>query len=146
MNFDMINLTSLNCRPQMITGVFAAVVLLAGCADIASSACPAGMAHMVRAELFFGLSIPGGGQVSDEAWQSFVAHEITPRFPDGFTVQNGLGVWKGSKGPVAEDSRIVTVVSPHLSEAELDAIRQAYKRRFHQDSVLKVEQPVCAGF
>jgi hypothetical protein len=32
------------------------------------------------------------------------------------------------------------------NEAKLNAIRDAYKRRFNQGSVLLVEAPVCAGF
>src|SRR5262245_20410541 len=41
-----------------------------------------------RTELYFGRSIPGGGQVSDNEWEKFLADVVTPRFPDGFTILN----------------------------------------------------------
>src|SRR5262245_66552116 len=54
----------------------------------------------VRTELYFGLSIPPGadgspaGRVTDEEWQRFVDEEISPRFPDGLTIQEAGGQWR----------------------------------------------------
>lgn len=101
---------------------------------------------MTEAEFFFGRGIAGGGQVSDEEWARFLDEEITPRFPDGFTVQDASGQWKDANGITREASKRMTIVFSSDKQAALNAIREAYKRRFHQDSVLLSEQRVCAGF
>ena len=101
-----------------------------------------------RTELYFGLSIPGGGEVSDGEWRQFVAAEICPRFPDGFTVLEANGTWRSDAGMmVGEASRVVLLVhSGSRDAAELDAIRDAYIHRFNQKSVLRVDQPAQVSF
>ena len=47
-----------------------------------------------------------------------------PKFPDGFTVIEGTGQWKGRSGVVAGE----------------------YKRRFRQEAVLRERSPACARF
>jgi Protein of unknown function (DUF3574) len=133
---------------RKLGAVIMASALLAGCADIRPSACPAGLKSMVQADLYFGRDIPGGGQVNDEDWQRFVDREIAPRFPEGFTILDASGQWKGSGGIVREPSKRLTVLlSGARDEQErLIGVRDAYQRRFRQDSVLVTEQPVCAGF
>ncbi len=80
----------------------------------------------------------------------FVDMEITPRFPDGLTVTSGDGQYNGKDGHlVREPSKIVTLIMPAATPevaAKLDAIRTAYKSRFHQDSVLMVTAPSCSAF
>ncbi|MGB6760521.1 MAG: DUF3574 domain-containing protein, partial [Xanthobacteraceae bacterium] len=62
----------------------------------------------------------------------FVAHEITPRFPDGFTVTDASGQWRDSADGtiVHEPSERVEIVLPGTAddESRLDAIVSAYKR------------------
>jgi len=103
---------------------------------------------MTSAELYFGRSIPGGGQVSDENWQRFLDEEVTPRFPDGLTVQDASGQWRGQGGIVREPSKRLVVVLPGTpgGEAKLAAIRTAYRTRFHQESVLLFETRGCGSF
>lgn len=128
----------------------AAVVamLLTGCAGINARTCPAGLKPLTSAELYFGLSIPGGGIVSETDWQRFVDEEITPRFPDGLTITDAKGQWKDRSGIVREPSkRLFVVIAGKPAEAtKLDAIRTAYRTRFRQESVLLVETPVCGSF
>src|SRR5438105_1109550 len=91
------------------------LVLLGGC-----RAAP-GQDHallMQRTELFFGLSVPDGGQISEQAWQTFVDETISPRFPDGFTVIDGVGQWRESSGKIArERSKILLVLHPRDAQA-----------------------------
>ncbi len=136
------------CSLRKASAVVLLGAVLAGCASVVPPACPAGLKNMTQAELFFGRDIAGGGRVGDEDWQHFVAQEITPRFPDGFTVQDGAGQWKGAQGIVQETSKRVTVVLSGApdEQSRLMAVRESYKRRFHQDSVLVTEERVCAGF
>lgn len=123
-------------------------VALAGCAVPDARTCPAGLKAMVSAELYFGRAIPGGGTVSEADWQHFVDNEITPRFPDGLTVQDALGQWKDQGGIAREASkRLFVAISGSPSDVEkLAAIRTAYRTRFRQEAVLLVETPICGGF
>jgi Protein of unknown function (DUF3574). len=125
-----------------------AVMLLTGCAGVDPRTCPAGLKPMTSADLYFGLSIPGGGLVSETDWQRFVDTEITPRFPDGLTIMDAKGQWKDRSGIVREPSkRLLVVVGGKPADAvKLEAIRAAYRARFHQESVLLVETPVCGSF
>lgn len=127
-----------------------AVIILAlclsGCAVLPESRCPAGLAPMTQAELFFGLSIPSGGEVTEPDWQHFADEEITPRFPDGLTIEDARGQWKGASGIIHEHAKHLLIVLPSGETAKLEAIRAAYKSRFHQESVLLLESRVCGSF
>ena len=126
-----------------------ALVILALCLSgggaVAGTRCPSGLAPMTQAELFFGLSIGAGGQVSEAAWQRFADAEITPRFPDGLTTEDARGQWKGASGITREGAKHLIIVLPSRDTTKLDAIRAAYKARFHQDSVLLVVSRVCSS-
>lgn len=136
----------------------AACLLAAGCAAPgpvappapAPPACPAGGEVMRRTELYFGLAIPGGGMVGDGEWSAFLNAEVTPRFPDGMTVDETSGQWRDAATgkTVREHSRVVMVLylpSPE-AEAAIEAIRAAYKTRFRQDSVLRLDETDCVAF
>jgi uncharacterized membrane protein len=145
-----------------MTGKFvglAAATLLAACTTLPSTtpktaataaACPAGSAQMAKAELYFGLAIPGGGQVSAAEWQAFLDAEITGRFPDGLSVDEVSGQWRDAATgkAVKEPSRVVMIfyASSAQSETAIEAIRTAYKTRFRQDSVMRVDEVECVGF
>src|SRR5262245_39608610 len=53
-----------------------------------------------RTELYFGMNKPGGGEVTDEEWSNFLSEEVTPKFPDGFTVVEGYGQWRDKEGKI----------------------------------------------
>ena len=104
---------------------------------------------MEQAELFFGREMTGRGMVSEEEWRQFLDEEVTQRFPDGFSVADVYGQYRNHAGAIArEQSKQLVIVTAGGSadQAKLNAIRDAYKRRFNQESVLLVEAPVCAGF
>jgi hypothetical protein len=94
----------------------------------------------VSDRLFCGLSIPGGGAVSQSDFDAFVAEVVEPRFPDGFTVWRARGQWKGG----AEDSMVIEVVHPRGPQYEraVQEIADAYRTRFRQEAVLRVTSPV----
>ena len=54
---------------------------------------------MVETQLFFGMSKPKGGTVSGRDWDAFVAREVSPRFPEGFSVIDGAGFWRDGATP-----------------------------------------------
>jgi hypothetical protein len=104
---------------------------------------------MTKLELFFGGNIGATGRVSDVEWRRFVTDEVTPRFPDGFTVLDAMGQWRNPTGMIiAEESRNLVVIAPDTGseQPKIAAIRDIYKMRFNQDSVLFVQSTVCAGF
>src|SRR4051812_10207602 len=59
----------------------------------------------VRTELYFGLSKRGGAVVSEDEWNRFVDEQITPRFPDGFSVSSAQGHYLQDGQVAAEASR-----------------------------------------
>jgi hypothetical protein len=101
------------------------------------------------AQLFFGRNIDGRPGVSEADFQKFVDQEITPKFPDGLTVLDGGGQWRGDANLlIREASKVVLIVLPKRGDnsARIDAVRNAYKARFHQDSVLLITQTACVSF
>ena len=114
--------------------------LVAGCATAPSA---------FSDRLFFGRSIPGGGEVSEAQWDQFVAEVVVPRFPAGFTVYRGAGHWKGDDGAsVSEQTSVLEVT--HAPDAAADTkvaeIAQAYRERFNQDAVLRIRTPATLTF
>jgi hypothetical protein len=111
--------------------------------------CPGGLHRAVTAELYFGRDIQGVGEVSDADWTRFVDDEITPRFPDGLSVGDVYGQWRSPKGEfVREQTKALFLVLTGTSaeRQRLDLVREAYKQRFHQTSVMLVEQQACVAF
>ena len=147
-------MTSRSARPgrRPVRGVVAALLVLAaaGCAGHGPSFEPTpGTQALVRSELYFGRLRPDGTVVSDAEWRTFVAEEITPRFPDGFTVFDALGQYRGRDGQiVSEPTKVLLIV--HGPDARLrgsvQELRDLYRRLFQQESVLLIESPAHAGF
>ena len=120
---------------------------LGGCASLGGEGCPQGLKPATTAELYFGRNIGAKEGVSDADWQGFVDTEIAPRFPNGFTIIDANGAWRGTNGEIAhERTKLVRIVVMGGDRSKLAAIRAAYGRRFRQESVLLVEAEGCAGF
>lgn len=115
----------------------------------------------VRSELYFGVPLGGAGELPteeelqaflDTEWQDFLDAEITPRFPDGLTVLTGYGQFLNSSGIISQEDSIVLIIFIPLdavptASVSLDEIREAYKTRFDQESVLRADsEPVCISF
>jgi Protein of unknown function (DUF3574) len=105
---------------------------------------------MIETQLFFGLSKPNGGTLSERAWQAFVSDEIAPRFPEGFSVLDGAGFWRNAATAKMISEKSKVVVRMHAGGAAADdaigTIVAAYKTQFQQDAVMRVDRPVCAQF
>lgn len=116
----------------------------------AQTVCAEGSFPMARLELYFGTQRPGGAPVSDSEWAAFLDEEVTPRFPDGLTVLKGAGQWRNSQGVVTKESSTVVIILYEPSAEKdnaIEDIRAAYKDRFHQESVMRVDGPVqCVSF
>ena len=104
---------------------------------------------MARLELLFGTSRRHSAPVSEVDWQAFLDREVTPRFPAGLTVLRGPGQWRGSDGIVAREQSNVLVIwyePTGRTGADIEAIRAAYKQRFDQESVMRVDSVSCVSF
>jgi hypothetical protein len=111
--------------------------------------CHAPARPMTRLELVFGTSRPDGRAVSEAEWAEFLESDVTPRFPAGLTVLSGLGQWQGSDGGLTREQSKVLIVwhePDGRSEAAIEAIRDGYRRRFDQESVLRAEGLSCVSF
>jgi hypothetical protein len=103
---------------------------------------------MVRLEMLFGTSRADAPPVTDEDWTSFLNAEVTPRFPAGLTTLRGSGQWRGSDGRLAKEQTHVLVIwheSSRRADADIEAIRSAYKIRFQQESVMRVDSVSCVS-
>ncbi len=102
-----------------------------------------------RYEMCFGLSGDSGKTiVSDRQWHQFRDEEIAKRFPDGFTVIPANGFWRSGAETYREPSRVMIVVAPDTegTEDKLNAIAQAYAKKFHQQSLLQIKSSVKVDF
>ena len=141
---------------------FALALLLAGCqthptpttiTQSAPTSTPtpvcAGGEMMMQTTLWFGMSKPQGGTVSEQEWQHFVDSDVTPRFKDGLSVYDAKGQWLGENGKLArENSKALMLIhSPDRASSDsINALRDIYKKRFSQESVMRVDGLVCVGF
>jgi uncharacterized protein DUF3574 len=123
------------------------VALLFGQADLAKAhtlACTPPQKTMLDIELML-----GRGKVSEARWRLFLAHEVTPRFPDGLTVYETTGQWRdpASKEINREKSRVLRIIAPaDIAPDKIAAVAEAYRRQFRQKSVGIVTRKVCAAF
>ena len=133
-------------------GMTACALLLATIApanaqSLQALACTAPLKPAVELNLYFGRDRPGG-EVSEAEWVTFLSQEVTARFPDGLSVINVAGQSREASGPVEREKTkllIVVVFDAPAHQAKVTAIVDAYKKRFAQNAVFRVEKPVCAG-
>ena len=120
------------------------LLLLSGCA----AACPEGLTPGTATTLFFGTARRGAPDVGEAEWRGFLADTAVPRLP-GLTVTEGLGHYRETDGSAASERSKVVVTAHRGTAAELRAIAEvmdAYRRRFDQWGVGRIDQPACTGF
>lgn len=103
---------------------------------------------LLRDTLYFGLSVPGGGEVGEADWQHFENDDLTRAFPKGFTVLDAHGAWRGTNGEsVHEPARVVIVIDDDdaTSRSAIDDVVRNYRAKFHQEAVLSERTAVCVS-
>jgi Protein of unknown function (DUF3574) len=66
-------------------------------------------AQWLRTELYMAV-------VDAEKWREFLANNVTPKFPDGFTVLDAYGQWRNPRGEIhVIPSRMLVVLHPATS-------------------------------
>lgn len=99
----------------------------------------------IRTELFFGRNRSDGTEITEEEFADFLSRTITPEFPDGLTVLDGIGQFRDPDGnTIREKAKVLILLYPlstrRQSSRKIEKIRTAYKERFDQQSVLRVDE------
>jgi hypothetical protein len=127
-----------------------AIAISFSCRLASAQECRLPQKSMSVAELQFGRNIGNKPGISENSWARFVAREITPRFPNGFSTVDAQGQWLDSdtKKIVRERSKLVTIVFNNAADAQskIDEIVAAYKGRFRQQAVGVIIRPACVSF
>lgn len=125
---------------------FLLVLTLSACAPAVQSA---GLQPVVTERLYFGRNIASTLGVTDSAWSVFVREVVSARLP-GFTFWAAEGEWRAADGRVIrEPSFVLEIVHPDRSpgaDSAIVVIIAEYKRRFSQESVLRVVTAGRASF
>jgi hypothetical protein len=102
---------------------------------------------MNRVELIFAAAFNDGKPIADAAWQDFLDKEVTPRFPSGLTAYRAYGQWQRPDGRIEKSpSRVLVIWYEGDRSSRIEAIRNAYKTRFRQMSVLRIDSADCVSF
>lgn len=103
--------------------------------------------NYIKTELYFGLS-KKNGVVTEQEWTDFKINYISKRF-SGYTEIQSKGFWTNPKGEtVSENSRIIIYLNKGTKQDSLDIVYviDNYKQIYDQESVLKIDTQVRAGF
>jgi hypothetical protein len=128
---------------------------LAGClsvdaqgASVAASGCSSGEVRQQVAHVFMGRNIGQTLGVSEEDFARFLDREVAPRFPDGYTVQDGQGRWLYEGVVYKEPSKVLMLILPGKVDdrKRLGEIAAAYEDQFRQDAVLTQVSSACVSF
>lgn len=102
---------------------------------------------ILQTDLYFGLSIPDGGRVTDSAWNRFVQEHVIPVFSNGFTELQADGKWMDTvtHKMITEPSRIIVVINAKNNKfsLQIDSLVNKYKSIFRQQAVLRVDKKVA---
>ncbi|WP_175409460.1 DUF3574 domain-containing protein [Streptomyces sp. TRM64462] len=145
-------LTALTAAALIAVGAPTAYATLGDEAPPAAGAAAPGAEPFVETRLLFGTERPDGGpDVTDRQFTQFIDREVTPRFPAGLTVQEGRGQWRDASGTIERERSYELILLYPAADARpsgprIEAIREAYKRQFGQESVARVDDRVRVDF
>ena len=92
----------------------------------------------------------GRPPLTDQEWTQFAADVVTPNLPDGFTALDADGQWQNpaTRRISQERTKVIIVAVPDTpaAAAAIAAMKEAYRTRFHQQSVGTTIHPVCGAF
>ena len=124
------------------------IATLTACASMPALSCKSGEQSAVHGSLYFGTGKPTG-TVTPEEWAEFLRDTVTPRFPQGLTVSQASGEWRGADGAlVHESSYLLHLVHADDAPNEKNVLElvSTYKARFQQEAVLRVKVGACVSF
>ena len=121
---------------------------LSACTTLRGLDCKGGEQLAIQDSLYFGTGKPNG-VVTTEEWAEFLQTEVTARFPQGLTVHEASGQWRGADGAIVrEATHVVQLVHPDdaPSEERVAEVIASYKAKFQQEAVLRVRAGTCVSF
>lgn len=125
-------------------------IIAAGTAPPALADCHDGASQRVVAELLFGRHIDNRRSVSERSFRHFLNSEVTPRFPDGFTLLDTYGQYRSAaRQPIVKEAGkylMIALADDKRGIALVREIAEAYKRRFNQQSVAIITRASCVSF
>ena len=126
------------------------VLSTAARAELEVIPCDGALQAQQVAQLLFGRNVEDRARVSEADFNGFVAREVSPRFPEGFTVIDATGQWRDARRGtiVHEAAKIIEIVLPagEDNRPKIEAIVEAYKLQFQQQSVGLIVAPACVRF
>jgi Protein of unknown function (DUF3574) len=135
----------------VLAGLVLAAPLSACAPPPAQTACRDGFGSpALFVTLYFGRSVPGGGEVSDIEFAAFTEQVLTTNLPNGHTAHDATGAWRNPQTQltIRERTKVLTVALSDTPEsaAAIQRIRTAYQRQFKQLLVGMTVHPACAAF
>jgi hypothetical protein len=106
----------------------------------------------VRTQLFFGTGRHHGEPpITEEQFMDFLDEYVTPRFPDGLTLQEGYGQWRDKTGSInGERSYELILLYPaetaKAHDDDIEYLRDRYTEMYDLESVGRVDEQVRADF
>ena len=107
-------------------------------------------ARMIETDLYFGQSKPDGSMITEKEWNQFREDQVAKLFKEGSTVIQAAGNWYDPEihKLITEPTYVVIYLykkSSSMSQ-QIDSLRDRYKLKFQQQSVLRVDKKVRARF
>jgi hypothetical protein len=121
---------------------------LSACTTLHGLHCKGGEQLAIQDSVYFGTGKPNG-VVTTEEWADFLRTEVTPRFPQGLTVHEASGQWRGADGAIVrEATHVLQLVHPNDEriDKQVTEIVASYKTKFQQEAVLRVRAGTCVSF
>ncbi len=125
--------------------VLAALLAVGACTlpavQTGAASCAAPLRPALQVDLYF-------GEVSPTDWRAFLDEDVTPRFPDGLSVQDIYGQYRDRQGKIERERSkllVIVVFDAPAHASRVQAIVDSFRRRHKQESVLRVERPICAA-
>jgi hypothetical protein len=100
-------------------------------------------------EIYFGRHFSTRGEISEQQFDRFLAHHVTPAFPAGMTVYDAYGQMQHHSGQIAKQKTKVVVLVHQNSKADDDAINKiinAYRDEFGNPQVMLLTRAVKPVF
>lgn len=118
------------------------------CTSTQPTTCPPQEHPVVLDSLYFGTARPDGVATAQE-WESFLRDTVTPHFPEGLTSWTAAGQWTTSTGALRQETSYILQLGHDATQEKEQAVHhliEAYKRRFRQDSVMRIRSYACRSF
>jgi hypothetical protein len=105
--------------------------------------------HLVMTELVFLTDAPNGLPVGDLDWEQFLASTVVQRFSGDVVSFNATNQYWDRTGNKLERQNAKVLMIPTdnsaSSEQRIREIVAAYRSRFKQDAILRVQHLACVG-